>query len=581
MELLVIAALAGIVWLGLRRRRTPTAPPAEIGPVGWCAGTNWQALPPLARAGTRALLRHPAFLTGAALTPLMLWAATADTAFGSAPDWLDISLAIALALVPLAWLTIVAVNLIALRPRRTGADELFAALPTPQPVRSTALLTAAIGPVTVAAAITAAWVGVVATREEVRGSPAWLEIAVGPLIVAGAVTVGVAVARWLPSAIFGVLAAFATMLIQARFLDVTTWPWDRAEGDPFRFLGFMAEATGAGTAALEVRPAGWHLLYLVGLVVVMAGVGLVRDGLRPPIASVLVVALFVVAGTGWIQTRPLSAARQAQMVSYLTEPAAHQQCEETAGARYCAYPGFTDVIDGWRERVEATLGVLPPVAVAGRGALEVTQRPAIIVGNGDCSPNPYEESLPPSVAPRVSPATLWPADGNVHPGFQAESFPCSDENVHGFFLAVQVGAWAVGLPPAPHGRDERCTATGQARAAVALWAAAAGTPEGGRLLRAVLDDGVTGDGSLITFGDGGVNGGGWDSPPMWGVDYAATDALVALALLSRPPAEVSRILAEDWAHWTDPATTSLALADATAVDAPDGGAGASTGAACP
>lgn len=581
MELLVVAVVAGIVWWTVRRRRTPTAPPAEVGPVGWCTGTNWRVLRPLARVGTRAVLRHPAFLVGTVLTPLMFWAATTDSAFGSDPDWRDISLAIALAVVPSAWLTIVAVNLIALRPRRTGADELFAALPAPQPVRTTALLTAAVGPVIVAAALTCVWVGVVATRDEVRGAPDWPELAVGPLLVAGAVMVGVAVARWLPHAIFAVLASFAILFIQVRFFEVDSWPWNRAAGDPARFLGFMAEATGAGTAALEVRPAGWHLLYLCGLVVVMAGVALVRDGIRPPIATMLAAALLVVAGTGWMQARPLSAARRAEMVSYLTEPAAHQRCEMSDGARYCAYPGFADAIAGWRERVESTLGALPPVAAERRGPLAVTQRPAIIVGNDDCSPIPFETSLPPPVAARVSPAALWPADDKVHPGFAEESFPCSDEDVHGFFLAVQVGAWAVGLPPAPHGRDERCTATGQARAAVALWAAAAGTPEGERLLRNVLDDGASPDGTRITFDDGGVNGGGWDSPPMWGVDYATADAEVALALLSRPPAEVSRILGEDWHKWTDATTTSAALADAAAVDAPAGRAVALSRSPCP
>lgn len=579
MELLVVVAIAAVLWWVLRRR-SPSAPPPELGPVGWCDGANWRVLPPLAQARARAVLRHPAYLTGVALTPLMLWAATADTAFGSAPEWRDISLAIALALVPLAWLTIVAVNLTALRPRRTGTDELFAALPTPQPLRSTALLVAGIGPATVAAVLSVAWVGVVATRENVRGSPEWLEIAVGPLIVAGAVTVGVTVARWLPRAIFGVLAAIATMIIQARFLDVTTWPWDRAAGDPFRFLGFIAETTGAGTAALEVRPAGWHLVYLSGLVVAMAATALVRDGLRPPVVGVLAVALLVVTGTGWIQTRPLSQARRAEMVSYLTDPSAHQRCEKTRTIRYCAYPGFTDTIADWRERVEATLGALPPVASEWRGPLEVIQRPAIIVGTDDCSPAPYEESLPPTVDERVSPATLWPADEHVHPGFAEESFPCSDQDVHGFFLAVQVGAWAVGLPPAPHGRDERCTATGQARAVVALWAAAAGTPDGRALLRAVLEEGASADGTLISFGRD-VTAGAWDAPPMWGVDYAAADAAIALSLLSLAPAEVSEVLAGDWSRWIDPNTSAADLAAAAGVEGAAGSGGTRSGPACP
>jgi hypothetical protein len=247
-----------------------------------------------------------------------------------------------------------------------------------------------------------------------------------------------------------------------------------------------------------------------------------------------------------------------------------------AGVRYCAYPGFADAIVDWRERVETTLGVLPTVAAEWRGSLDVTQRPAIIVGNEGCSPAPFEASLPPPVAARVSPAGLWPADDNVHPGFAEETFPCSDEDVHGFFLAVQVGAWAVGLPPAPHGRDERCTATGQARAAVALWAAAAGTPDGERILRKVLDEGASGDGTLITF-----DGGDWNAPPMWGVDYAATDVAVALALLGRPPAEVSRVLDEGWSRWTDPTTSSAALADAAAVDGAAGAGNARSGSPCP
>jgi hypothetical protein len=563
-ELLVVAAIAAVLWRVLRRRTPTRRPPGAVAAIGWCDGTNWRVLPPLARAETRAVLRHPAFIAGAALTPLMLLAATNDSATGSSAGWRDISTEIALALVPLAWLTIVAVNLVALRSRRSGADELVASLPAPQPVRATALLATVVGPVTVGAALAAGWVALTATRDDVRGAPAWPEITVGILILAGAVMVGVAVARWLPSAVFGVVAAVSSAIIQGRFLDVTTWPWNRAEGDPLRFLAFIADLPGVDDAALELRPAGWHLLYLIGLVLVMAGVALARDGLRRPVAGVLAVAALLVGGAGWMQTRPPSGTQQAQMVAYLTDPAAHQTCETSAGVNYCAYPGFTSAIAGWRDRVETTLGVLPPGAAVGRRRpLEVTQRPAIIVGNEGCSPTPFEASLPPPVAARVSPAALWPADDNVHPGFAEESFPCSDREVHGFFLAVQVGAWAVGLPPAPHDRDQRCTANGQTRAVVALWAAAAGTPDGARTLQRVLAEGAPGDGTLITFG-----GGDWNAPPMWGVDYAANDAALALALLDRPANEVRDTLAGDWARWTDPATSSADLARALDVDTP-------------
>lgn len=574
MEILVLAAVLFVLYRLLNRRAVPAAAHAGlVGPVGWSAGTNWRVVGPLGRADLRRLLRHPAFIAGVLLTPMMLLAATEG-----ARSWLSLSAQIALGLVPLGWLTIVAVNLVALRPRRTGTDELFATLPAPQPVRSSALLTTAIGPVAVAAAAAIATVVIVplvAVGGNVPlGSPRWDEIAAGLLIVAGSVTVGVAVARWLPNAAFGLLAAVATMVIQARFLDVTTWPWDRGAGDPLRFLGFLAEPNPTRADFLEVRPAGWHLLYLLGLIVFMGGVAVARDGLRRPAVAVLSAGVLVAAGAGWIQTRPPSAARQAEMVAFLTDPVAHQVCKEAGAVRYCAYPGFTAEVPRWRQRVEATLALVPAAATAGRDPLAVTQRAATIVSN-DCSPGPFEANLPPGVAARVSPASLWPADGDVHPPLYEESFPCSEQAVHGFFLAVQTGAWATGLPSAPHDRNQRCTASGQARAAVTLWAGAAASPKGARTLRDVTAQGG-GDqgGGLITFT-------GWDDPPMWGVDYAVADAEVAIAMLARPAPTVTAALEADWARWTNPATPTTALARALGIDGPNPAAPLPAGSPCP
>lgn len=570
MELLVIAAVGFLVFRRLNRRAVAVDSGAIVGPVGWSGDTNWRVARPLARADLRRVLCHPAFIAGVMiLTPLILFLAATE----SENNWRNASAEIALALVPLGWLTIVATNLVALRPRRTGTDELFATLPAPQPVRSSALLATAIGPVLVAAMLAVACVGLLATRgDEMRGSPQWAEIAVGLLIVAGSVCVGVAVARWLPSPGFGMLAAVTTFFLQARFEDMTTWPWNSREGDPRRFLAFIADPTSVAADFLEVRPAGWHLLYVGGLVVVMAGVALARDGMRRPVAAILGAGLLVTASAGWMQTRPPSTARENEMVAYLTDPAAHQICEESAGVRYCAYPGFTADRPEWRERVDATLALLPAAAVDVRSPLSVIQRAAITVSNDDCAPVAFEDTLPPGVAAHLSPSELWPADGHVHPGFDEESFPCSDRSVNGFFLAVQTGAWAVGLPAAPHDRNERCTASGQARAAVALWAGAAGSPDGARTLRDVASEGSTADGALITFPE-------WDAPPMWGVDYAVADAEIALAMLERPAAEVRAALDSDWARWTDPRTPSSALATELGVD----GAGSASlaGASCP
>ena len=70
-----------------------------------------------------------------------------------------------------------------------------------------------------------------------------------------------------------------------------------------------------------------------------------------------------VSVAGWQQTRPASAAQENEMVSYLTDPAAHQVCEEWTGVSYCAYPGFVTDVAAWREAVEPTLAALPSAAV--------------------------------------------------------------------------------------------------------------------------------------------------------------------------------------------------------------------------
>ena len=125
---------------------------------------------PLARAENRRLVRHPAFITGIVLTPLMLWAATiADHT--AREHWRGLSTDVALALVPLGWFTIVATNLLALRPNRTGTVELFAALPAPQPVRTAGALSAMAAAVTAAVLLATGWVILLGARGGTVGTP--------------------------------------------------------------------------------------------------------------------------------------------------------------------------------------------------------------------------------------------------------------------------------------------------------------------------------------------------------------------------------------------------------------------------
>lgn len=551
MELIAIGAIIVLVSRLLRRRQIEAAPPGIVDAVPWAATTRWAVVGPLARAEVRRVLLHPAFIAGLAITPVILSAATLSNAELS---WLDAAGGTALGLVPLGWLTIIAANLVTLRPQRNGTVELLAAAPTPRPVRTAALLTTAIGPGIVTVVIAAAWMGYLDSRFDLRGSPSWSEAGAGVLIVAGAAVVGVAVARWLPNPVFGIGAVIAVILIQARFIDVSTWPWNRNQGDLLRFLGFLGEPTSIGAEFLEVRPAGWHLVYLAGWTVVMGGVALAHDGVHRLVWACLGLGALTATGSGIAQVQSLTDDALDRMVDALVDPESHQVCEVEGDVTYCAYPEFRDDIVDWQGTVRSTLAVLPPTV----GTLEVRQRAATVIGASDCSPLRFTDALMPAVAARVSPAEIWPHDGMVHPPLRVEGFPCSDQDTRGFFLAVQTAAWATGLPPAPHHDDVRCTAPGQARSAVALWAATVSTPGGADTLVALLEQGVDDGSGLIRFT-------GWDSPPMWGVDYAVSDARAALALADLEPADLSDLIDGRWGDITAGSLSTSDLTDAAGV----------------
>jgi len=555
-EIILLIAVFGLASWRLRPRHGSIDPASIVGPVASSPTTEWGVVVPLARAETRRVLLHPAFIVGVLLTPLMLVAATSDP-----ESWRAVSGGVALGLVPLGWMTIIASNLVALRPSRSGTEELLAALPAPQSTRTGAMLATVVGPTVISAVFAVAALVLVGRGTTVlSGSIEPLETLAGILIVAGAVTVGVAVARWLPGGGWGIASVFVVIFLQARFLDVTTWPWNRSQGDPMRFIGFLAEGTNSGANFLEFRPAAWHLVYLAALSVLMGGLALARDGLRRNVRILIGGALAITLVAGWIQTRPMSEAQVAARVSFLLDPDEHQVCQQVDDVTYCAYQDFLVDVPDWIDRVGATLAALPTEARDSRPPLEVRQRPAIVISDSDCSPEGYLTTLTSAIASRIAVDDLWPADGDVHPPFGSDHFPCSSRDAFGFFLAVQTGAWAVGLPPAPHGANVRCVASGQARSVIALWAAAVASPDGERTLRDVTNDGSQGF-PLITFAD-------WDSPPTWGVDYAVADAGLAVDMLGLAPGDVRDVLADNWDRWTDPATTTKMLASEFGLTAP-------------
>jgi hypothetical protein len=437
----------------------------------------------------------------------------------------------------------VAANLGALRSRRHRTEDLFRSLPTSPAVRTAAHNLSTLAAAPLALAFAAACAVLVEINADPLGSFGPAELATGVLLVVGGGTVGVLVARWLPRPAVCLPAIGATMFLQGKLTDFSP--------SPARWLSFVVDPL-SSFAAVEQRPAGWHVGWLAAWIALVAVAGVARHGMPRRLGVVAFAVAAVALGTGLAQTRPVSAEEAAAVADYISRPAAHQTCREQADVRYCAYDDLGQRIADWGPPVEAVLTRLP-ASVRGRG-LEVTERPNPVVGNRNCSPVGLLSTLPGPVRDRLTPEGVWPADGKVHPG--TGTWPCSNSSVDGLFLGVQTGAWAVGLPPNPWHLDQHCRASGQARAVAALWLGAQSSPGAANALALLPERSDRHAAGELNFDD-------WTDPPAWGVTWSADDVAAALALLDRPAADVAAVLDAGWDRFTDPATpTSELLAQA-------------------
>jgi hypothetical protein len=501
----------------------------------------------------RRLLQSPVFL-GALGLALALCVAVGG---GDAVPVLDRDdVETALFLTVLAWGTLLATNLAALRSRRDRTGELLAALPTSAGSRTAAQLLATTAALPAAVAVLAVW-GLTRLRDPATvGTPRPAELAVGLLLVAGGGATGVLVARWLPTVLAGPAAVVATIVLQLSWGSRQEWRW-------LHFVAWDPEV--ALDPWLDVRPAGWHLLYLAGLVTLAGVLALARDGRDRPLPAVAATTAAVVVLAGWAQTTPPTAAQVAAIVDHLERPEAFQVCQRHGRVRYCAYPTYRDWIQRWRRPVEGVLASLP--AEAGAPELLVRQRAWPTVAG----------HLHPEVQLRLDQERAWPADGAVHPGLDWY-LPGNPKVVltlqqAELSLAAQAAAWAVGLPPVAAWPDGPCDTGGQARTVAALWLAGQATPGAGRALRARAVE-VEGGGAAalvspapLDFYDRGPDLPGQFVAEPGSVGRGA-DVVAAARLLDRPQPRVRALLAAGWARLVDPQTPAGALLRAAGVAAP-------------
>jgi hypothetical protein len=465
----------------------------------------------------------------------------------------DASTARPLTLFPIAGMVLIASAMAVLRSRRHGTEELFSTLPAGRDVRTLGHLLASVAAGLVAVAILVVWV-VAETWAGAVGSANALELAVGPLLVIAAAVTGVALARLAPWSWLAVPMVVAIGFLEGALLGF------KPESNPLRSLAPWAPPASDVPFFVDDRAPGWHLVYLAGVVAAVALIAMLLAAPRGrrPVALGLAGAVLTAAAGGWMQTRPLPAARAAEVADIVARPTAHQACRPAGpDAVVCTYAPYRDLADRWAPVAASVLRRAADVGGARtQGPLVLRQR---FSGSAIRHLAPATQRLLPAAAPRVDGA-VWPADGEITLDFAWPAGSYGD-----LLLATTVAASVVGLPTRAGGGQE-CDAAGQARGAAGLWLAVQASPGGAKALRRSLAR--PNDNFGVVDGRISLGAASYVANYSAGVRWGEADARLALALADRPVADVADVMRQHWTSFMDPATPSQAVAAAFGMSAP-------------
>lgn len=268
---------------------------ATTGRPSVASGHRARAVRELARAEGRRSIRHPAFLAGVALLlPLVLVAAE--------PSEMNTQYAVVVAAAAsmIAAGTFVAVHLAATRPRREQAIELLTAASLPQAHRTTARLLATVWPALASLPVLAiilvwwrVWEGLPILMPEgpTMVTPSWSELLQTPASVVVLGAAAVAIATWAPGRALRFLLPAAVFVGASQLLGPMLIWWGPT-GDWRWFLplahDFDVRLLGDSRIVLAVQRAAmaWHLIYLIGVALLLAATSLAKHASRRRIAQI-------------------------------------------------------------------------------------------------------------------------------------------------------------------------------------------------------------------------------------------------------------------------------------------------------
>lgn len=441
---------------------------------------------------------------------------------------------------PMAGMAVIVAHRAVTRGRRDGADELFDTCPLAPTTRTVGHLLTAWVVVAALAAYCAAYLVVTGVRAGSiygpLGASAWGDVAAALALGAGGVALGVALGRWAPwrLAPIVVVALLVFPIVHLGNIGEPHWSnarqlstWPRYPDHDLLFT---------------IRPAWWHLLWLVGLTALVGALALVRQGGRRT-AAVLVGAALVTAVAGVAQTRPVGDAGAARLASLVAEPERHQACRSAGRVTVCAY-------EGYGAYARAMVAEAAPVVSAAPAAVA----PVVLrqVFDGELA------KLGPEVARALAGRTAGDG-GAIGVGFEIVPAARTAARLLTAFAAVD-------LPPRPLPGDMPTVVAGQARGVLALWLASRGLPSDKALATATAftpgPHDVPEGAPPPTNQDRGM---AWPDPCVAGpspVAWAPEDLAAARALMGLPEADVLRVVHARWAELTDPTTGTDQLLDA-------------------
>lgn len=473
---------------------------------------------------------------------------------------------------PIGAVTLVLAHLAATRPRRDDVAELLAPAVHGEDTRLLALLIAALTPAVMTAGLIAVLLGGMAVLGA-AGPVAWAEAATPPVVVAGAGVLGVLLGRVAPWKLASLFALVA--LVTFQFLIAPGAPGSASTLSLFAPLIETSSARPDPSALL--RPAGPHLAYVVGAVLLLVTLARLTTRVTMPriVAAVAALAVTVTAGVTQLQA-PADAEVQA-LLARVGDPIGAGDCTTSpTGAEVCALPELMEWRDSWVDLVD---GVRAPLLSrdVDPGPLTVAQRAA--PGQAEYVLSRWFEPEEVDVHGHIEVA--WDAEYRETPGTLLVTSEWSrgsaDADPSQLDLAVHAAARAVELPgsfrylqEAPDGSVTSlrpCVHAGEAREAVTLWLAAQSDPSAAGALREAVTDqpypGAVG---------GPVDPGSDREASLWldlwtpavptiSATWSQTGAHVALQLLDLPQDDVLTTLTVDWDHWTDPSTSLRELVE--------------------